>query len=199
MEGSKEGVVLASLCFVLSLSACNNNVREAIGRTEHQALEVTVQPNQNQSPSVVKMGASWAEYHRSMSALKQHADFAIVGEVSAIAPAAKPDAGPVYQMVTLKVNQVAWTNRHDYQVPATVTFEQTGGTYQNVTYTVDDDPLFRVGEQVVVFFKEYSPGLYRVSGGPTGRFSLANSGVTPVVQDGIQVPTGTNVTGLLKL
>jgi hypothetical protein len=145
------------------------------------------------------MGASWAEYHRSMAALKQHADFGVVGEVSVIAAAAKPDAGPVYQMVTVKVDQVVWTGNSSHPVPATVTFEQTGGTFQNVTYIVDDDPLFKVGEKVVVFFKEYSPGLYRVSGGPTGRFGLANGVVNAVVPDAIQVPSGTNVAGLLKL
>jgi hypothetical protein len=180
----------------LCVCACRSSVPEVARGSDREARQAL---DSERTPFVVKLGASWAEYYRSMTDLKQHCDFGIVGTVSVVAPAVKPQIGPVYQMVTVNVDHVAWTKSASYSVPATVTFEQTGGVYQNVTYIVDDDPLFQLGESVVVFFKEYSPGHYRVAGGPTGRFSLSGDAVSAVLKDGIQVPTGTSVTDLLQL
>ncbi|HEU5374733.1 MAG TPA: hypothetical protein VFV38_04775 [Ktedonobacteraceae bacterium] len=138
------------------------------------------------SPQVVTLDASWAEYYTSLSDLKQHSDIAVRGTISYIAPTVKPANGPVYSMVTVKISQAIW-NRHHTPVSPTITFEQTGGTYNHVTYQVSDDPLFHVGDQVILFFKEYSPGKYRISGGPTGRFSIQNGVVRPIVSDGVKL------------
>jgi hypothetical protein len=144
------------------------------------------------SPRIVEMGASWAEYYRSMSELKAHADMAVVGTVSSIAPAIRPQGAPVYQMVTVTVERTSWAGAHGTSAPSSVTFEQTGGTYQGVTYQVDDDPPFHVGDRAVLFFTEYSPGKYRVTGGPTGRFGIVGGKVRPTVGDGVQVAPGTS-------
>jgi hypothetical protein len=143
------------------------------------------------SPRIVEMGASWAEYYRSMSDLKAHADLAVVGTVSSIAPAVRPQGAPVYQMVTVAVEGTSWARAQGTSAPSSVTFEQTGGTYQGVTYQVDDDPLFHVGDRAVLFFTEYSPGKYRVTGGPTGRFGIVGGQVRATVPDGVQVAPGT--------
>lgn len=191
-----KGSQLLGALICLCVCACRSSVPEVARGSDREARQAL---DSERTPFVVKLGASWAEYYRSMTDLKQHCDFGIVGTVSVVAPAVKPQIGPVYQMVTVNVDHVAWTKSASYSVPATVTFEQTGGVYQNVTYIVDDDPLFQLGESVVVFFKEYSPGHYRVAGGPTGRFSLSGDAVSAVLKDGIQVPTGTSVTDLLQL
>jgi hypothetical protein len=143
------------------------------------------------APRLVRMGASWAEYFDSMADLKAHADLAVVGTVSSIAPAVQPAQGPVFQMVTISVERAPWTRSATSAVPGSVTFEQTGGTYDGVTFEVDDDPLFQAGDRVIMFFTEYSPGKYRVTGGPTGRFTIAGGRVVPMVPDGLNVGPGT--------
>jgi hypothetical protein len=201
MDGSRLGLVLGLLCLGPLPSGCRNAVAEPVGQAEQQSGERLVQPNsgESQMPRTVMMGASWAEYYRSMPELKKNSDFGVAGSISAIAPATKADAGWVYQMVTVSADRVVWNSTASFQVPAAVTFKQTGGTYQNITYVMDDDPLFKIGDQVVLFFRQYSPGLYRVSGGPTGRFHVTSAGVRAIVDDGVQVPAGTSVAGLVNL
>jgi hypothetical protein len=94
-------------------------------------------------------------------------------------------------MVTVTVERTPWARAQSTSVPTSMTFEQTGGTYQGVTYQVDDDPLFHVGDRAVLFFTEYGPGKYRVTGGPTGRFGIVGGQVRPTVADGVQVGPGT--------
>jgi hypothetical protein len=149
-------------------------------------------PSAPATPRLVEMGASWAEYYNTMADLKAHGDIAVLGTVSSISPAAVPaQGGPVYQMVTLAAERTLWTRSQTTAKPASVTFEQTGGTFQGVTYQIEDDPLFHVGDRAVLFFTEYSPGKYRVTGGPTGRFAIVGGHVKPTVADGVQVPPGT--------
>ena len=142
-------------------------------------------------PQVVTLDASWAEYYNSLKDLKQHSDIAVNGTISSIAPAFKPADGPVYSMVTITIHKVLW-KRSPATSPSTITFEQTGGTYNNVTYQITDDPLFHVKDQAILFFKEYSPGKYRVSGGPSGRFSIKNGIVHPIVSDGVKLTNATD-------
>jgi hypothetical protein len=93
-------------------------------------------------------------------------------------------------MVTIAVERTPWTKTPNAATPAAVTFEQTGGTYQGVTYEISDDPLFHVGDRVLMFFTEYTPGKYRVTGGPTGRFAISGGTVRPIVADGVQLAPG---------
>ncbi len=143
------------------------------------------------------MEASWAEYYDSVASLKAHGDLAVVGTVSTIAPTVQPERGPVFSMVTLTVERTLWTRSSSTATPATVTFEETGGTYNGVTFEIEDDPLYNVGDRVVMFFTEYSPGKYRVTGGPTGRFTVARSSVVPTVKDGVQLQPGTSESAFL--
>lgn len=143
------------------------------------------------------MEASWAEYYDSVPELKAHGDLAVVGTVSAIAPTVQPERGPVYSMVTLTVEHTLWSRTPGTATPATVTFQETGGTYQGVTFEIEDDPLYTVGDRVVMFFTEYSPGQYRVTGGPTGRFTVSGSKVVPTVKDGVQLAAGTSESAFL--
>ena len=66
-----------------------------------------------------------------------------------------------------------------------MSFVDTGGTYQGVIYGIEDDPNYEVGDRVIAFFKEYSPGKYRVAGGPSGRFGVTGGVVKPMVKDGV--------------
>lgn len=144
-------------------------------------------------PQTVTMNASWAQYYRSMKDLKQHSDVAVRGFVSQIAPAVKTSDGLVYSMVTITVNHVLWSHQKK-TFPRTITIQQTGGEVDNVTYVTDDDPLFKMNEQVILFLQEFQPGQFRVSGGPSGRFIVKNGIVTPVAPDAVKLSANTNET-----
>ncbi len=170
---------------VLALpSACTRARAEERPSTERTAPSVAT------TPQKVVMEASWAEYYGSMAELKSHGDLAVVGTISAIAPTVQRERGPVFSMVTLTVARTLWTRSSTTATPATVTFEETGGTFNGVTYEIEDDPLYNVGDRLVMFFTEYSPGQYRVTGGPTGRFTVAGNSVVPTVKDGVQLEPG---------
>ncbi len=177
---------------VLALPACTRAPAEVQPSAQASAPVRT-------APQVVKYGASWAQYCRSMKDLKGYADIAVMGVVSEVAPAVQPTAdGPVFSTVTLAVASMPWSRVLTTPMPETVSFVETGGTYQGVTYEVEDEPLLQVGDRVLIFFTEYSPGKYRVTGGPTGRFSVAGGVVKPIVEDGVQVAAGTSASSLFS-
>jgi hypothetical protein len=142
----------------------------------------------------VTMHASWAQYYTSFKDLKSHADFAVSGSITQIGAAVQPgDGSMVYSDVTLTVHKVLWNEHPQKSVPSIVHFHENGGTYNGKTYILDDDPMYQTGQQVVLFFTEYSSGQYRVTGGPTGRFLVENNQVKPVVPNGVQLSPNTSV------
>ena len=54
-----------------------------------------------------------------------------------------------------------------------ITIHQTGGTVGEQTLIVCDDPLFRIGETLILFLHEYD-GIYFTLCGPQGRFIVQN-------------------------
>jgi hypothetical protein len=166
-------------------------------RAEEPPSGARTAPSVAATPQKVVMEASWAEYYDSVASLKAHGDLAVVGTVSTIAPTVQPERGPVFSMVRLTVERTLWTRSSSTATPATVTFEETGGTYNGVTFEIEDDPLYNVGDRVVMFFTEYSPGKYRVTGGPTGRFTVAGNSVVPMVKDGVQLEPGATESAFL--
>lgn len=141
----------------------------------------------------VKVDASWAQHYTSLKDLKHNTDLAISGDVTSIGTAVKPaDGSLVYSDVAVTVTQIVWNAHSQQSVPSTIHFHENGGTYQGTTYVVDDDPLYQVGQHVILFFTEYSPGQYRVAGGPTGRFLVTNGVVKPITSDGVQLSPNMN-------
>ena len=141
----------------------------------------------------VKVDVSWAQHYTSLKDLKHNSDLAISGDITNIGASVKPvDGSLVYSDVTVTVTKVLWNTHSEKTVPPTILFHENGGTYQGTTYVVNDDPLYQVGQHVVLFFTEYSPGNYRVAGGPTGRFLVANGVVKPISPDGVQLAQNTN-------
>ena len=141
----------------------------------------------------VTMDASWAQYYTSLKDLKQHSDFAVSGNITHIGSGVQPsDGSMVYSDVTLTVTKVLWNAHPQKVVPSTILFHENGGSYQGKTYTLEDDPLYQTGQHVILFVTEYSPGKYRVAGGPTGRFLVENNQVKPMVSNGIHLTQGTS-------
>src|SRR6266446_1772843 len=144
----------------------------------------------------VKTEASWAQYYTSLKDLKHNSDVAVSGDITQIGSTIQPgDVSPVYSDVTLMVKKVFWNAHPQKTVPPTIHFHENGGTYNGTTYVLDDDPLYQIGQHVVLFFTEYSPGKYRVTGGPTGRFIIENNQVKPIVSNGVQLPPNTDENG----
>jgi hypothetical protein len=184
----------------LAAAACRAQPRSASKRSDRPDQNRISQAAPNtKTPEHVTMFMSWAVWYTSLSELKQNSDFAIQGSITAVAPTVQPAAGPVYTMVTVTAARVVWQRDSSATIPASVTFEQTGGTYQNDTFEVEDDPLYQIGDPVVLFFKEWTPGKFRVSGGPTGRFDVKKDGVRPIVPNGIQIAAGTGVDTFARL
>ena len=179
-----------SLVATAALPACNRASAEI-----EPPARATTSGATNASASVpqkVLYHASWAEYYTSIKDLKAHADIAVVGTVSSIAPAEElTPNGPVYSTVTLDVQHSIWS-RTGTAAPTSVTFDETGGTYQGVTYQIEDEPLYQVGDHVLMFFTATGQGQYRVTGGPTGCFAISGGTVKPRVKDGVQVGVGSS-------
>lgn len=142
----------------------------------------------------VPMGASWAEWFRSVGDMKNGSDFGVVGTISNIGDTTTPNGGPPSHQVTINVERTIY-QKNGGDVPASITFTQTGGEeLDGVAHIVEDDPLFQFGERVVLFFEEYQSGSYRIAGGPTGRYAVDGDGnVSAVVGDGVPVDPGTSV------
>ena len=163
---------------LLSLSACGSGTENQTGRAD----------------------ASWSQYFKSLKDLKHNSDFAVSGDITSIGAAVQPsDGGFVYSDVTLTVKRVFWSAHPSKTVPSTVLFHQNGGAYNGKTYALEDDPLYQVGQHVVLFFTEYSPGKYRVTGGPTGRFLIENNQVRPLVSNGVQLASNTDENEFAKM
>ncbi|GCE15461.1 hypothetical protein [Tengunoibacter tsumagoiensis] len=177
IQGS--GKIIGSLALMLSLLILMSACSEA--------------SSSQTSSQTVTMHTSWAEYYTSLKELKQHSDVVVRGTIAEIGTTYKPTDGPVYTPVTVSITQIISKPQNE-DIPAKISLVQTGGKYKNVTYQVDDDPLFQKGEQVILFLKEYKPGKFRISGGPTGRFKIANGTVLPVVSDGVQLSPSTTDT-----
>ena len=154
-------------------------------------------PQTSAAPKLVSIDASWAEYYHSMSALKAHSDVAVEGTITkaSVEPRASSTDVP-YTDFQFTVGSTLLDPRHKIAAataakPAVLTIHQTGGTVDDTTFQVDDDPLFKVGQKYVLFLQEYSPGHYKVAGGPTGRFTVAASGaIAPIVSDGVKFSGG---------
>jgi hypothetical protein len=77
---------------------------------------------------------------------------------------------------------------------STIQLYQLGGTIEGHPIVVEGDPPFQVGDRVILFLRPGSPGLYRVQGGPTGRFVLSSDGtVRPIAANGISLQAGTTL------
>jgi hypothetical protein len=135
----------------------------------------------------VTLSPSWAAEYQSLSALAQNADLAVQGEVERTIRVTTDEHQIPYTDSGFTVQRILLRPRSGSPVAVGTTLDihQTGAASSHVITEVDDDPLFRVGDQAVLFLHEYSPGKYFVIGGPTGRFSIVNGAVKPINDEGV--------------
>jgi len=137
--------------------------------------------------------ASWAAEYSTLPELKAHTDVVVRGKITKVTAQYTVKTIP-FTDFQLTLSQVIYDRGHllsssNAEAPITLTLHQTGGVVGGVTYQVDDDPLFTIGEECVLFLKEYKPGFYGVIGGPTGRFTVVNGQVSSIANEGLQVST----------
>jgi len=204
-QGFRKLKTVTALAMVFGGSGCATKLAAADqheDRVSPSTVDVSPTPVKEdivQRCTTRTMSASWAEYYRSMSELKRNSGIGVVGTGATVGETVQPDIGPLFQLVTISVDQLIWNRDGKADVPKSITFEQTGGVAAGSKFELEGDPLFSVGEQAIIFFTEFSPGKYRVTGGPTGRFGFQNGRISPVTDDGIKVAEGTTVEQLLQL
>jgi hypothetical protein len=142
---------------------------------------------------VTMIDASWGEHFSDLASLKGASDVAIVGTVTGVAGHTVRNAVPFTDFNVQVVRRL-----HDPQSrvasSATIVVHQTGGQMaSNRVLEVRDDVLFRTGETMVLFLREYAPGHFRVLGGPTGRFDVSQGTVSSTHHGTVRVPASHSV------
>ena len=130
----------------------------------------------------VLMPASWADGYPTLAAIKEHAEVIVRGRVTAISGQGEfnnagtttdpTKAAPApYTDFTFAVAAIIKGN----VTAGDITIRQTGGTMADgAIEVVEDDPVLEVGDQDVLFLRQFSPGHFFVMGGPAGRFPISN-------------------------
>ena len=185
-------VIGASLVGVLTgLSGCGATSASGDGI---RTLPVTQDQHYSQK---VTMDASWSASYNDLKSLKAASSIVIEGTIAAVASETLDTATNIpYTDFTVSAHQVV----HDPQGRvhgATVIVHQTGGVVDDTLYQFEDDPLFQVGEHVVLFLYEYAPGKYYVVGGPTGHFEVHADIVSAASTDGVALPPSASLDAFL--
>jgi hypothetical protein len=147
------------------------------------------------------MEASWAMGYKSLKELKRAAamDLAVQGTFTAIQStegqaSSGGSNGLLATDFSFMISKVLLDPHHALKTsPASIIIHQTGGRSGGTLHQVCDDPLFRVGEEAILFLHQFSPGHYFVIGGPSGRFEVDNGRVQPVNNEGVKLSPGLTV------
>jgi hypothetical protein len=127
---------------------------------------------------------SWAVLYHDLSSLKRASDLAVVGTITAIAAQDVEDNIP-FTDFRFGIGDILYSP-HPFQ-GSTLIVHQTGGLLNGKEVSVEDDSLFQIGEEAILFLRQLSPGHYAVAGGPSGRFRLHNGLVTPITDEGVRL------------
>lgn len=124
------------------------------------------------------MDASWARGFDTLKRAKYASDGVVLGTITARAQVQRDKVGIVYTDFAFHIDRVMWDPHHKLGSP-NIMLHQTGGVINTTRFEIDDDPLFQIGEQAILFLVVYSPGHAYVNGGPTGRFLVQHGVVRP--------------------
>lgn len=168
---------------LLLFSGCGQNANG--GQTSAQTNGVSTQR--------CGLEVSWAIFHSSLKELKRATslDLAVQGKFTAIIATAH-QTDPISTDFSFAISKVLLNPHSMLQNAGTsITIHQTGGWRGDTLCQVSDDPLFRVGEEAILFLHQSSSGRYFVDGGPSGRFEVRDGLVQPVNDEGIKLPPAT--------
>lgn len=132
--------------------------------------------------------AHWAILYHDLKSLKQNSDLVVKGTIAGVS---RLTGNPplVFTQFIFHISRTIWDPRH-LATSDQIIVNQTGGIVGNDLYQIQDDPLFQQGEAMLLFLQQYAPDLYKVAGGPSGRFKLQNDGmVVPIYDKGVKFTT----------
>jgi uncharacterized lipoprotein YehR (DUF1307 family) len=166
---------LAAIAMILSVMSCQTS-------------------NDTQETS---LDASWSEGFQSLSDMRKASDLIVSGEVVGVDKVTKhvlgePRWGTEYLFLTdykFRVDRVIKGASESL-----IVIRQTGAEGKQ---EVTDDPLFRIGQQAVLFLRTGDSGTYMVAGGPQGRFIVLGGKVYSLnhVRSSVTVPESLQVNG----
>ena len=120
--------------------------------------------SQGQTVTTVTLSASWTRLYHDIKSLKHDSDVVVSGTVTGISNT-DTSQNPVMTDFVFQVHQTLWDPQKRIH-GTNLIVRQTGGVTNSTRYVVQDDPLFQVGGQAVLFLHEFSPGHYFVLGDP---------------------------------
>ena len=136
------------------------------------------------------------DFH-DVPSLKHASDLVIHGTITGVADRTIKDVLP-FTDFTVSATDVLYDPFHSMQASGgAITLHQTGGTINNTTFIVDDDPLFVTGEEVVLFLHQFSPGHYYVLGGPAGRYEVKHGTVAPINDESVPLSGSPSVSDFI--
>jgi hypothetical protein len=157
----------------------------------------TAAPSRTATPShqVVHVEASWVVLYHNLHDLKANSDAIVVATILQ-AKESTMNRGSVTTDFVVQIDRLVLDKKGLLTSP-TFLLHQGGGVIKETTYIIDDDPLFQVKEQAVLFLKQNEAPLFFVTGGPSGRFRLQNGQVSPAnAAEGVAMQT-TNLEAFL--
>jgi len=150
------------------------------------------------TPTIVAMDASWHIRYADVKSAKQDPDLNVIlsGTVLSLKPAQMSN-GIVTTDAVFHVTHIAW-NPQKLSIGSTILVRTPGGTIGNTRYEIDDFPMYRVGEQDILFLHvDQRTGLAGTLGGPSGRLLVQNGIVKPLNTEGMNVPPNTSENAFL--
>ncbi|HEU4784718.1 MAG TPA: hypothetical protein VFS83_15360 [Ktedonobacterales bacterium] len=182
-------VLTCLLSVPLILGGCATATPPAGSGQQGQTTTAVSAPPTSYHPSkTVTYGASWATLYHDLKSLKQSADLGVAGTISRVSTVSTDEGGIVYTDFVFTVKTTLLDPKHRLNNQSLL-IHQTGGMVGSTLYQMEDDPLFEIGEQAILFLHEYSPGHYFVIGGPSGRFRVQNGLVSPINTEGVTLGT----------
>lgn len=153
--------------------------------------------------------ASWVKFFPDLPTLAKDSDVIVIGKIvgpkstriiggdalpSDVKAEIEKEGGVVGVIFTDYVFAVDDVIKGDKIEPGqSIIIVQTGGTFQDRTQSLEDDPLFQSGENAVLFLKDItndpvqSPGetKYIINGSPQARYKVESGQVKPLWDDEI--------------
>jgi hypothetical protein len=143
-------------------------------------------------------GTSWVEWYRDMSSLKAASDAVVAGKIDEVRSVTASRREPHWHTITdytdfiFTVRERIWDPRN-IAAEAWIIIHQTGGVWEDLRFELGDDPLFQVGEEALLFLRQWAPRRFFVAGGPTGRFAVHAGLIMPATAGGVPVAAETTL------
>lgn len=151
-------------------------------------LAYGVKNRANTGVLVHSMDASWAYSYGSIAEMKGAADAVVYGSFVNTGTASRTSDGIPFTDFQFQVSSVLY-NPRSVLTDTTITIHQTGGVFGSQEFEIADDPLFRQGEQSVLFLRRIGQNNFTVLN-PQGRFTVEGDLVHAASEFHIQAFTG---------